>query len=226
MTRSDEAGSAFALFEQSGFGFAVANAAQLVTFAAGKLAELLPVGAPMCESFAPLRGMERKIASLPREKGDAKITIASFAVVKDTSVSEKSSLLIAWDDDAKAYTICFYPSHDEAEKKLVATLRLKRISEEIMRAGGGCGIENGGAYRQGHRSQKPVRIVDKLTAREREVVSLLASGQTNKGVARILGLSAKTVEAHRARALKRLNVKTTAELIRIAIEGGLGQSER
>lgn len=224
MKRAEERDSALALFEQTGFGFAAANAAQVVTFAVGNLAKLLPVGTPLCTTFAPLRGMDRKIAGLPRGNDGSKITIPSFAIVSDVHANEKTSLLITWNDEAQSYAICSYPAHDEAESKLTATLRLKRISEEIMRAGG-CGVEDFGG-RQVAKNLAAVRIVDSLTPREREVVSLLASGSTNKGVARILGLSAKTVEAHRARALKRLKVKTTAELIKLAIESGLCRSDR
>lgn len=215
--------SALALFEQSGFGLAIANAAQIVTFAAGTLSEMLPVGTPLCKTFAPLTGMERKISGL-HDKVNARLTIPSLAIVKDAFVSEKSSLLIVWDNETKLYTVCFYPSHDEAEKKLAATLRLRRISDEIMRAAR-MGVE-APPKRRPAKSQAPIRLIDRLTPREREVVMLLASGQTNKGAARMLGLSAKTIEAHRARALKRLNVKTTADLIRVAIEGGLSHLER
>jgi DNA-binding CsgD family transcriptional regulator len=222
MVTEHAAASAVALFEQSGFGLAIANAAQIVTFAAGTPAEMLPVGTPLCETYAPLRGMERKIAGL-REKVNARLTIPSLSIVKDAFVSEKSSLLIAWDDETKLYTVCFYPSHDEAERKLAATLRLKRISDEIMRSGT---MGEAPPKRRTARGHAPIPLIDRLTPREREVVTLLASGQTNKGAARILGLSAKTIEAHRARALKRLNVKTTADLIRVAIEGGLSQLER
>jgi DNA-binding CsgD family transcriptional regulator len=216
--------SALALFEQQGFGYAAANAAQIVTFAAGNLAKLLPPGSSLCETYAPLRGMERKIAGLPQEKAGSKITISTVSIVKDARVNEKTSLIIAWDHEAQSYAICSYPAQDEAERKITATLRLKRISQEIMRAGGHRVDDPGGG--EGDKSLPTARIADCLTPREREVVSLLAAGRTNKGVARILGLSAKTVEAHRARALKRLNVKTTADLIRLAIEGGLVHSDR
>jgi DNA-binding CsgD family transcriptional regulator len=223
--KSGEGGdSALALFQLQGFGYAAADAAQIVTSSAGHLAALLPPGSPLCETYAPLRGMEQKVASLPQEKAGSKITISSVALVKYAHVNEKTSLLIAWDHEAQSYAICSYPAHDEAERKITATLRLKRISQEIMRVGEPR-VDDPGAG-EGDKSPATARIADCLTPREREVVSLLASGRTNKGVARILGLSAKTVEAHRARALKRLNVKTTAELIRLAIESGIIHSDR
>jgi len=56
-----------------------------------------------------------------------------------------------------------------------------------------------------------------LTARERSVIQLIAEGQTNRNIADILGISSKTVETHRASAMRKLNLDTTAALIRYAI---------
>lgn len=52
-----------------------------------------------------------------------------------------------------------------------------------------------------------------LTAREREVVARVAAGRHNKEIARDLGLSARTVESHRAQAMRKLGVGTAAELV-------------
>jgi len=60
-----------------------------------------------------------------------------------------------------------------------------------------------------------------LTSREKAVVQLVAEGKTNKQIADILSISTKTVETHRALALRKLNVDTTAALIRYAIRNGL-----
>src|SRR5215203_2237589 len=51
-----------------------------------------------------------------------------------------------------------------------------------------------------------------LTARERSVIQLIAEGQTNRNIADILGISSKTVETHRASAMRKLNLDTTAAL--------------
>ncbi len=50
-----------------------------------------------------------------------------------------------------------------------------------------------------------------LSPREREVMAQLATGQTAKEIARTLGLSPRTVEMHRARLLRKLGVRTTAQ---------------
>jgi DNA-binding NarL/FixJ family response regulator len=60
-----------------------------------------------------------------------------------------------------------------------------------------------------------------LTPRERGVVQLIAEGKTNKEIADVLSVSTKTVETHRATALRKLNIDTTAALIRYAIRNKL-----
>jgi DNA-binding NarL/FixJ family response regulator len=63
---------------------------------------------------------------------------------------------------------------------------------------------------------------DKLTlsAREREVLKLLAEGKTSKEIAELLVISTRTVEHHRANIQFRLNLKNTADLIRYAVQKG------
>jgi DNA-binding NarL/FixJ family response regulator len=56
-----------------------------------------------------------------------------------------------------------------------------------------------------------------LAPREKSVVQLIAEGQTNKKIADVLSISLKTVETHRASAMRKLNLDTTAALIRYAI---------
>jgi DNA-binding NarL/FixJ family response regulator len=60
-----------------------------------------------------------------------------------------------------------------------------------------------------------------LTPRQRDVVRLLAAGGTMKEVASALGLSPRTVETHKYQSMEALGLKTTAELIRYALEHGL-----
>jgi DNA-binding NarL/FixJ family response regulator len=60
-----------------------------------------------------------------------------------------------------------------------------------------------------------------LTPRQRDVVRLLAEGRTMKEVAATLGVSPRTVETHKYQSMEALRLKTTAELIRYALEHGL-----
>ncbi len=56
-----------------------------------------------------------------------------------------------------------------------------------------------------------------LTGREREILQLLAEGHTNKSVAKVLRISVKTAETHRARIMRKLQVDSVANLVRYAI---------
>lgn len=56
-----------------------------------------------------------------------------------------------------------------------------------------------------------------LSSREQSVVQLIAEGNTNRSVGAILSLSVKTIETHRASAMRKLDISSTAELVRYAI---------
>ena len=60
-----------------------------------------------------------------------------------------------------------------------------------------------------------------LTARERQVLQLVAEGKTTKEVAVILGISVKTAESHRTRMMEKLDIHSTAGLVHYAIRRGL-----
>jgi PAS domain S-box-containing protein len=60
-----------------------------------------------------------------------------------------------------------------------------------------------------------------LSTREREVLDGLLAGGTNKAIARDLGISPRTVEAHRARIMERLGAQSLPELVQIAMAAGL-----
>ncbi|RYE58457.1 MAG: response regulator transcription factor [Rhizobiaceae bacterium] len=60
-----------------------------------------------------------------------------------------------------------------------------------------------------------------LTHREREVVQLIAEGKINKEIGHILTISVKTVETHRAAAMHKLKLRTTAELVRYAVRNNI-----
>jgi DNA-binding NarL/FixJ family response regulator len=62
-----------------------------------------------------------------------------------------------------------------------------------------------------------------LTAREREVLQLVAEGKTTKEIAQVLGISVKTAESHRTRIMGKVNIHATANLVRYAIRRGLIQ---
>jgi len=65
---------------------------------------------------------------------------------------------------------------------------------------------------------------DRLTPREREIVQLIAEGRTSKEIASSLGLSVKTVEAHRANIMNKLNVHSASQLVLYAVRNHIVQA--
>src|SRR5262245_1159100 len=75
------------------------------------------------------------------------------------------------------------------------------------------------SYREGDAG--PRDSVQRLTARQREVLQLFAEGRSAKEVAAVLKISIRTAEAHKARILETLGLRTTAELVQYAIRNGI-----
>ena len=78
----------------------------------------------------------------------------------------------------------------------------------------------------GYLDKKPTAPVPespktRLTARQREIVQLLAEGKSSKEVATALGLSVKTAETHRANIMRRLNCHSISELVRYAVRNNI-----
>lgn len=63
--------------------------------------------------------------------------------------------------------------------------------------------------------------LQKLTAREKQVLQLIAQGRSNKEIAALLDLSVNTVSVHRANLMEKMNIHRTAELVLFAIRKGL-----
>lgn len=63
--------------------------------------------------------------------------------------------------------------------------------------------------------------LDRLTAREREVLDLLVIGRPNKGIALELGISPRTVEIHRARVMEKMEAESLSHLVRMAMSAGV-----
>lgn len=99
-------------------------------------------------------------------------------------------------------------AHDFIEKPFGDERLLSRIDQARAPA------------RQGSGEREADKARDKtaaLSPREREVLDGLVAGKPNKAIAHDLGISGRTVEVHRARMLKRLGTRSTAEAIRIAV---------
>ena len=69
---------------------------------------------------------------------------------------------------------------------------------------------------QAQRAEIAARLAQ-LTPREHEVMEMVTDGRSNKEIAAELGVSAKTVEAHRARVMEKMQADSLAELVRMAL---------
>jgi len=76
------------------------------------------------------------------------------------------------------------------------------------------------------RSTSVARPTELLTPRQQDVLQLIAEGNSNKKIARILCISAKTVESHRTQLMKQLDIHDVTGLVRYAIRMGLTTSNK
>ncbi len=79
------------------------------------------------------------------------------------------------------------------------------------------------AFRE--KSEGPVGPLAKLSMRQREILQLVAEGQTTKDIAHRLNLSVKTVETHRSQLMERLDIHDVPGLVRFAMRVGLIQPD-
>ncbi|HEV8394413.1 MAG TPA: response regulator transcription factor, partial [Vicinamibacterales bacterium] len=73
----------------------------------------------------------------------------------------------------------------------------------------------------GPATTRPDTSAARLTERERQVLTLVARGRSNREIAELLGLSANTIAVHRANLMKTLAVRKTAALVLYAVRHGL-----
>lgn len=71
------------------------------------------------------------------------------------------------------------------------------------------------------RPDKAKSPLERLTARQREILQLVAEGHTTRRIAELLSVSVKTVETHRAQLMTRLEIRDVAGLVRYAVRTGL-----
>jgi DNA-binding NarL/FixJ family response regulator len=79
----------------------------------------------------------------------------------------------------------------------------------------------GAAVRGEAQAAVPRDRLERLTPREREVLAFVASGLTNRDIAARLGISPRTVESHRESVMKKLSLRSVADLTRFALQSGL-----
>ena len=97
----------------------------------------------------------------------------------------------------------------------------RRVAAAVERAlGRGCRMA-APEHATHHSHQPAMNLQATLTAREREVLRLLAAGSTARESSNLLGISPRTVEFHRENIKEKLGVRSIAELTRIAIDAGM-----
>lgn len=115
-----------------------------------------------------------------------------------------------------------YVLKDNAFEDLVYALRSVARGGTFISPSLAAGVLKSGERRKRGES----KTGEPLTRREREVLSLIATGLTNRQIAEKLFISVKTVETHRARIIDALDLHNTAELVRYAIDNGLVDSRQ
>jgi two-component system response regulator FixJ len=82
-------------------------------------------------------------------------------------------------------------------------------------------LRSGGARSTSQVDPTIAAHIERLTARERDVLEHLVAGRSNKEVGLQLGISPRTVEIHRARLMEKMTAESLAQLVRMAIEAGI-----
>jgi len=161
---------------------------------------VLDIGMPILNGIEAARQISAK---LPRT-----------AIVMLSMHSDEGYVLRALKSGARAYLL-----KDSAEYDLIAAI--KAVSEGkafFSPAISKMLVED---YMRQMRERDVEDSYELLTTREREILQLLAEGESNKDVASRLNLSLYTVETHRSNVFQKLNLHSTAELILYAIRKGV-----
>ncbi len=110
-----------------------------------------------------------------------------------------------------------YVLKDDTHQDLVMAIHSVMEGNSYLSPGICTTVVNG--YLDGS-SRIPAAITDKqiLTKRERQIIKLIAEGESNNAIATLLSISRKTVEKHRSNIMKKLNLHNTATLTKYAIE--------
>jgi two-component system response regulator NreC len=144
---------------------------------------------------------------------------ATAAVLKEAP--EANVLVLSMQDDPRYVREAFEAGASGYVLKEAADAEVVEAIREV--AGGGRYVHPAlGARLVAADAEERARAdADPLSDREREVLRLLALGHTNQEIAKMLYLSVRTVETHRAHIMQKLRLTTRAELVRYAIDTGL-----
>jgi DNA-binding NarL/FixJ family response regulator len=110
-----------------------------------------------------------------------------------------------------------YIMKSDADRDLVAAVEALSSRRSFFTPQAGEMVLNG-FRKKDAKSESEHEYRGRLTAREREIVQLLAEGKSSKEVAVGLGISVKTAETHRANIMRKLEIHSVSELVRYAVK--------
>lgn len=168
------------------------------------VAELKPDVVLMDLSMPEMNGIEatRRIVEMP---GGSRVLALSMH-------SDKRFVVEALAAGAKGYLL-----KDCASEELVGAIRTVAVGETYL-SPRIAGLIVSDYLGKGASSPEPST---RLTTREREVLQLFAEGKSTKEVAFLLSVSVKTIETHRIQIMRKLNIRSLAELTKYAIREGI-----
>ena len=112
-----------------------------------------------------------------------------------------------------------YVLKDASREELILAIRTVLEGHPYLSPGVSQKVIEG--YLDGKKEGTPLTAYDSLSAREKEVLKLIAEGYKNREIAELLCISLKTVEKHRANLMKKLDLHNAAALTSLALEKGL-----
>ena len=137
------------------------------------------------------------------------------------AVPEARVLVLSMQDDPRYVRAAFeagasgYVLKEAADTEVVAAIRAVSAGERYVHPALGAKLVSADADERRRAEQDP------LSDREREVLRLLALGNTNLEIAKELFISVRTAETHRAHIMQKLSLSSRAELVRYALEHDL-----
>ena len=157
--------------------------------------------------------------SMPRMSGmdairDIKKRFPQTRIIALTVHKTDEYILATLQAGADAYVL-----KDASREELILAIRTVLEGNPYLSPGVSQKVIEG--YLNGKKVGTPLTAYDTLSAREKEVLKLIAEGYKNREIAELLCISLKTVEKHRANLMKKLDLHNAAALTSLALEKGL-----
>jgi two-component system response regulator NreC len=173
------------------------------------------------ETLAQLQTVQPDIITLDLSMPGG-LGLKALEKIRDTAPESRVIVLTMHDDPAYLRTAlamgaCGYVVKSAADTELISAIRAVSQGRVFVDA-------RSSTTTSGTTTAQPAAAIqaksqfDTLSAREKEVLVLIAQGHTNQAVADRLDLSVKTVESYRSRLMEKLGLKNRADLTRFAIE--------